>query len=277
MNTATKSTSKESSLKMTDTRSAAEYWDSVAENYQKTLSGGETDYTGKLLAFLTENKALPAGRILDLGCGAGKYSIKFVQMNSFVTAADISAKMLDYTRSNLAALHKADMWEIRQCDWNTCDLNAENMRHSYDLVFAAMTPAVTTVADMQKMCAAAKGWCFMSRFSQFRNLLTEKLHTLAEIERTDDYRSKPDTTGELVAALREYGCEPIITYTDYNWENTLSPKEAAETVLRNETDLPDAQKQRIREAAYSLRAENGAVIERVETKAVWLLWNVNRK
>ena len=80
-----------------------EKWDSVAANYQKVFALGDNDYNAKLIAFLLDNDMLhPGDRVMDMGCGVGKYGKVFASLGCDVTLADISAKMLGFAAQNMA-------------------------------------------------------------------------------------------------------------------------------------------------------------------------------
>lgn len=56
---------------MTD---AAQAWDRAAPDYQRVYRLGLNDYNARLLRFWEESGMLfPGARVLDIGCGVGKY------------------------------------------------------------------------------------------------------------------------------------------------------------------------------------------------------------
>ena len=58
-----------------------EQWDNVAEDYQRVFTLGQNDYNRSLLQFLEKECGLRPGiRVIDVGCGVGKYGVYFAGM-----------------------------------------------------------------------------------------------------------------------------------------------------------------------------------------------------
>lgn len=97
-------------------------WDRVAADYQKVCAQGGNDYNDKLIAFLlNEGMLYPGCRVLDLGCGVGKYGRVFASLGCDVTLADISPKMLEYAEKNMAEF--TTPWRTLLCDFD--EISAE--------------------------------------------------------------------------------------------------------------------------------------------------------
>jgi ubiquinone/menaquinone biosynthesis C-methylase UbiE len=58
----------------------------------------------------------PAWRVLDVGCGQGRYTIWFAQKGCRVTGVDISAEMLDLCRQNAEEARVADRVKLVHSD-----------------------------------------------------------------------------------------------------------------------------------------------------------------
>ena len=66
-------------------------WDEAAADYQRVFRMGLNDYNRQLLEFFTSNGLLhPGCRVLDIGCGVGKYGTYFAELGCGVTLTDIS-------------------------------------------------------------------------------------------------------------------------------------------------------------------------------------------
>ena len=86
-------------------------WDEAAADYQRVFRMGLNDYNRQLLEFFTSNGLLhPGCRVLDIGCGVGKYGTYFAELGCGVTLTDISPAMLAHAARNMAAY--ATPWRI---------------------------------------------------------------------------------------------------------------------------------------------------------------------
>lgn len=82
-----------------------EKWDAVAADYQQVYTLGGNDYNARLVGFLLDEGMLhPGDRVLDMGCGVGKYGRVFASMGCDVTLADISPKMLELRQKTWRSL-----------------------------------------------------------------------------------------------------------------------------------------------------------------------------
>ena len=73
----------------------SEKWDARAGQYQESFENGANDYNRRLLDFLDARCGLGAGlRVLDIGCGVGKYGAMLLRLGCVVTLTDISPEML---------------------------------------------------------------------------------------------------------------------------------------------------------------------------------------
>ena len=68
-------------------------WDSAAPDYQSVFRLGINEYNARQLDFWRERGMLTPGcRVLDIGCGVGKYGVYLAQLGYDVTLIDISEK-----------------------------------------------------------------------------------------------------------------------------------------------------------------------------------------
>lgn len=74
----------------------------------------------------------PGMRVLDAGCGPGRFSIALAHMEAKVTALDISDVQLDMARKNLAEA-KSDSWIEQYIQADICDLSMLK-NSSFDVV-----------------------------------------------------------------------------------------------------------------------------------------------
>jgi 2-polyprenyl-3-methyl-5-hydroxy-6-metoxy-1,4-benzoquinol methylase len=90
---------------------AREYWNRRARRYREDNSGwkavcvvGDADWANSYIHSLQVRavsrvlKVLPGMRILDVGCGVGRWSLRFAQQGALVSACDISEEMIRIAR-----------------------------------------------------------------------------------------------------------------------------------------------------------------------------------
>lgn len=82
-----------------------EKWNRVSGDYQSVFKLGINEYNTSLLQFLAENGMLmPGCRVIDIGCGVGKYGTYLAGLGCDVTLTDISDKMIQSAKENMAPL-----------------------------------------------------------------------------------------------------------------------------------------------------------------------------
>ena len=89
-----------------------EKWDEAADDHQRVFSLGLNEYNASLLRFWHEEGMIfPGCRVIDIGCGVGKYGVYLAQLGCDVTLTDISEEMLRFVSANLANV---------TTPWTTC-------------------------------------------------------------------------------------------------------------------------------------------------------------
>ena len=80
----------------------ASKWDKHAGDYQRVFKVGISDYNRRLIKFLLNSGMLyPGCKVLDVGCGVGKYGTYFAALGCEVTLMDISPEMLRRAEENM--------------------------------------------------------------------------------------------------------------------------------------------------------------------------------
>ena len=76
-------------------------------------------------------------RVLDAGCGIGRWTVGLLQLGSDVVASDFSEHALERTRENVASLcTPEEAARLRTAPADVLDLPAELLRERFDLVFS---------------------------------------------------------------------------------------------------------------------------------------------
>lgn len=93
----------------------SDYWNLRAEGYSlHTRDELEGDAGRRLAALFAETLPLPegGGRLLDVGCGPGLFSIAAAKLGWSVTGIDLSQRMLDEARANAQEAGRPAIFQI---------------------------------------------------------------------------------------------------------------------------------------------------------------------
>lgn len=135
------------------------FWDSVAASYGKhTKEKGEGRVSAVTTYLRTRGVLGSHVRVLDIGAGPGTYALPFAPLVREVVALDISPRMCAILRERAQVAGIANVTVVEGA-WEEIDLVTQQWEKSFDLVFAALCPAIRGAASLQKMIAAARGYC----------------------------------------------------------------------------------------------------------------------
>jgi SAM-dependent methyltransferase len=245
-------------------------WDSRAEEFQRYKSN---DRVNQIVGFLVSRQALnESGEVLDIGCGAGRYSMEFAQKAKKVTGLDISPKMIDFAKKN--ALEQAlSNTEFRVLSWEEADVEALGWKKKFNLAAAIMTPAISSRECLDKMIAASQGYCIMSGH------LDKREKVMDELEKTVLGRDPvPFDYGMNIYCsfnvLWQYGIYPELTYYDMKRDNLRPVEEAFNyycAQLERKYKLDAEEKLSVKEYLTKI-AHKGQVEDLFESRTAWLFW-----
>ncbi|MHB1652867.1 MAG: class I SAM-dependent methyltransferase [Desulfitobacteriaceae bacterium] len=159
---------------------AVAMWNRRAKSYTRNSSGKTYQAMQKTVLDLLEFSGveIESATILDIGCGPGNYTLPLAEKAAHVWALDPSEAMLDIVKTRAHDAGINNITYVKQ-GWEEVDLAQESWNRKFDLVFASMTPGVNDKNALEKMITAAKGYCYVSRFSgRRRDNLQEKLWPL---------------------------------------------------------------------------------------------------
>lgn len=256
-----------------------EMWNHMAAHYQSTLHAeDESSYPNDLMEALIRKGAAKRGSCaMDIGCGVGKYAVRFAERGCNVHMLDLADEMLRYARENMRPFDVR--WTAEECDWERTNVRELRWEKSVDLAFAAMTPAVTGYKGVENMIAVSRRHCFISKFASFHNLMNERVCAALGLE-TRDGNFDGKLWMELADAVAAMGYFPEITYHDYSWENFLPVDQVVERFFDGyNMRLKDTSENRrnVRDALIPITNAEGIVHEQVRTKAAWIYWDVTIK
>ena len=170
---------------------SAKKWDGVAGQFNDLRV---PDWNDDL--FLKTLGKLPVWRpdseILDLGCGAGRYSIAVADRCGHVTGSDVSPKMIEFANLKKQQFGKENV-TFAQESWHDIDIAQRGYGKRFDLVFGHMTPALDSVEDIEKADRASKGYCALATFAKRDAPMAEKFLEFMETEsRWHDEKKIPE-------------------------------------------------------------------------------------
>lgn len=249
-------------------QSSVEWWDSMAEDFSRhQIPTPENSLTMRIIErerMLSDNCS-----ILDVGCGAGRFSIALARRGARVFGTDISPKMISSARS--AAKGLSDV-SFSVDDWHTLDLKSKEWSKSFDLVLANMTPAVSSADTFQKLTEASKKWCVFVKPSRRVNSVLDSLNKI--VGAPIDQNVLDETIVKAFELLWRGGFYPKLEYTPEVWHSKKPLEDAVfQYTKRIESlhDLNDKQRKAIREYLFS-REKDGYVEETTTMTIVAMYW-----
>lgn len=268
----------------------AEVWDEAAAGYAaKPLPIFESD---RFLQFLDAEGAIGSKnpRILDIGCGAGAYSIalaKHIGSGAEVFGCDISPKMIEAAQKR-AADEGCDNVHFICGDF--AKLSVEKLlkvdpgsfggkdSHSFDLVFAHFTPALSCAEDLEKMMSLVKpgGWCFTAMHARRTDALLQRLRELVGLP------PKTDRLDETLLQAFSYvwlsDKTPTVVHYPNEWTSTRTLEDAKRIYGHHlvATDLTPDQQAVVDEYLEHVTEgdEEGLVRERCTSTVVMMGWQM---
>lgn len=250
------------------------HWDARAKEFNKYREQTGEERIRKLMEFFEQQKvSLKNLDILDIGCGAGQFSLEFAKQAKSVTGLDISTQMIEYANHN-AQTEGITNVQFLELPWENIDVSAQGWHKKYDLAVAIMTPAVDSRQSLEKMMEASKGYCFMSghleRFEKVK----------AEIEQNVLHKNVGKSThGKGIYCsfniLWLNGIYPEISYHSMERENDRTVEEAftyycSQLEMKKALTVPE--KEAIKEYLEKV-AQNGRVKDTFRSKTAWLFWD----
>ncbi len=142
---------------------SAAMWDKRAETWEEDYGNLEKDKSDDRIRstvdYLKNHGILKAGYdVADIGCGPGRFAAAFAQIANHVTGIDISPKMIQYGHEYVQR-EQLDNVSFRVCDFQTLDIDKENLAGKFDLVFSSNTPAIHGIDGLYKLIRMSRKYC----------------------------------------------------------------------------------------------------------------------
>ena len=244
-----------------------------ADEQQRVYALGMNEYNEALLRFWQETGMIrPGCRVLDIGCGVGKYGTWLAGLGCEVTLTDVSGEMLRRASENMAQYDTP--WAVYEADFNAVTGRESVFEGGFDLVLSTMSPAVHDLKTVRKMSGLSRGWCFLARFTSWEQPLRDELMRRMGLE---PRRVRDHLTNEaepLIRAVGEAGYAPQVRIVPYRWADLRSPEEMAGYLCRRYFTEAERERQYAPAlgAARELADEKGLLRDAVSTEVAWIWW-----
>lgn len=257
-----------------------EMWNKRAKGFAaNTVGKGGSGRWRQTLDFLqTKMQLEPGKKVLDIGCGPGSFAIPFAQMGLEVTALDPAEQMLVQLQEYLPEDLSGKITPMLGM-WEELDVEKLGWAGQFDLVFASMSPGISSQEMLKRMNRCSKGWCYLSTFSgpKVSLLYTEMWRELFGVP-LENHRLDVIFPFNALYAM---GYAPFITYMDIDSEQEQSVAELLEEakvmVRRSSVDLSrSGLETEIESFLCSRKDGNGMVRQHRKHTVAMLLWDVNR-
>lgn len=158
-----------------DPRAWVEFWNHFSKHYAQHNDDTRQIHQEIIDNLTNQGAVTPGDTLIDIGCGPGTYALPLAAKGVKVTGLDTASQMLATLQSTAAKADLSDMINLLQADWN--DLASEP---TYDVAFAAKSPAINDYNSLMKMTKIARKTCCLIGFAgqhdlELRRLLWEKL------------------------------------------------------------------------------------------------------
>lgn len=251
-----------------------EKWDQAASDYQRVFRLGLSEYNTKLLRFWKDKGMIfPGARVVDIGCGVGRYGTYFAELGCDVTLTDISGEMLRHAEQNMAKYPTP--WTVYRCDFNEVTGKEPVFSGGFDLAISTMSPAVHDAETVKKMSDMTRGWCFLARFEDWNQPFRDQLMQQLGIEPQRPFDDLKADCDAMIRAVFEASYTPEVQVVDYNWADSRTPEQMAD-YMKHYYFAEDANRDELYLASLRISRElagaDGMVIDNVNTKAAWIWW-----
>lgn len=251
-------------------KASVEWWDTLASEFKNhKIPTPEDDITMRILE--REGMVHEGDHILDVGCGAGRFSVALANLGAEVYGVDLSPKMIEFAKE-LANGMESVHFEV--ADWHNMDVPAKNWENRFDLVLANMTPAVTSEESLMNMIAASKNWCYMSKPTRKKSTVLDPLRELIGLPYEKNSFDK--SVSHSFGLLWDKGYLPQVEYMPQVWQHRRALHDAYEQYIKRlglSAELTELQKAKVRDYLEQITVD-GFIEETTHLTVVAIYWQV---
>lgn len=245
-------------------------WDEKAEHFgDYTIQAMENNKFIKLLK--DENLINDDFKVLDVGCGGGKYTLTLSKECSHIYGIDLSPKMIYYANENKKKFNINNAYFICD-DWHELSMKESNLYKKFDLVFASMTPAIQSASTLEKMNEASKKYCVLRSNIKRKDSVYDKLMKILNI-------SENEQNLNFLYALNMLflqGYMPKINYEEKSWFYKEPLEKAYNTYIKKIKtikEINEYEKNKIKQFLIDI-SNNGYIEEEINSTIAILIWSV---
>ena len=254
-----------------DRKASAELWDSLSPRYR--LDALPDEGQDSLLKLIAGKGLLPkGGRALDVGCGGGRYTLALARKGYAVTGLDFAPQMIAAAKENAQRLDVSAA-RFLQADWEGLDLREADMEKAFDLVFAHMTPAVQSAAGFEKLMAASRGACILTKLTRRSHAVQDGVFAQLGMRPFGN----DDTIAYAFDLLWTLGYQPRIAYEARQWRGRVPVEQMHQEICRRAAvtrALNPGEQDAVLRYLQGL-AQDGMIEENSRATAVTLYWRVD--
>lgn len=274
--------------KSTGFHHTAKKWDGRAEDWAKELADNSSfqdsinERVSKAAGYLRGHGLLGAGsKVIDIGCGPGRFTAEFAKTAGHVTGVDLSPRMLELA-ADYAKTQGIENVSYLAGDFMEMDLDQLGWNQHFDLVFTSITPAIGTMESLKKAMSISRGYCFNSCFIHWEDELEEQI---SKAVYGREYKPSQDTHGcwyySLFNLLWLEGYFPETHYHMYDQQvETVINEDLARYYARTfsgDMTADEKETQKIYSYLKELAAGNKTIKQRTKRWYGWLLWDVRKR
>ena len=247
------------------------FWDEKSAEYLKNVKSNEKFYRDILRHLRSEGCYKPGDNILDIACGPGTYSLLFAENAKSVSSLDISRGMLSELAGEAKKHKLANITPILM-PWEKYEGTEK-----YDLVFTALSPAITGPDLFLKMEKSSRRSCCYIAFGD--DSFTGLRNELWKLITGKDRKANPFNISIPFGMLMSMGRKPNVKFFD---NISLQPKSVEEIIsthvefLKTFAEINDEKMKQIREYVKA-KADSGTLEYHTGQLLVALYWNVPKE
>ncbi|SMB22519.1 protein of unknown function [Sterolibacterium denitrificans] len=195
----------------TDLRQSERNWDRRAAEVSR-FGLADDDFA---LNWLARHIELAGKDVLDVSFGAGRYLQAFLQRGARIGGVEISARMIAHARARLDRSGLAYAPErLLHGSWEALDLVAQHWENAFDLVFLYFSPAISSVAMLEKVLAASRQGIYVSLYCQREDGLLSALQDEFGLPRRSVGAATADDLQHIQGILYHWGYFPHLAYEE---------------------------------------------------------------